>query len=81
MLVVVNLTSIPVSIFSYYQGIKLRNAKGSISVENEDPKFYEKMILTFKAVIPYGIRIIIFWFLLSATIMTITYIFNFWKPH
>lgn len=81
MLIVVNLTSIPVSVFSYYQGAKLRNKNLSLSVERDDPEFDEKKIALFKAVIPYANRIIIFWFLLTLIMMTGAYFAGVWKPH
>ncbi len=81
MLVVVNLASIPISLFSYYQGVKLRNKNLSLSVERDDSEFDEKMIALFKAVTPYAIRIILLWFLLSGLIMTGAYFVGIWKPH
>ena len=81
MLIVVNVTAIPVSLFSYFQGIKMRDARGVISFESQDPEFDDKIFLAFKAVFPYSVRIILIWILLSAIILGIADVLDFWKPH
>ena len=81
MLVVVNLSSIPVSIFSYYLGIKLSNKNIPLSVERDDPDFDEKAATLYKTVIPYAALIILFWSILVVILMKCTYLIGIWKPH
>lgn len=80
MLIIMNLTAIPAGILSYQQGKKCHKIKGIISFKRGAQEL-DEILLPYKAVFPYAIRIILFWISLSATLMTIAYFLKILKPH
>lgn len=81
MLVVINLVAIPVALFSYYQGVKLCKAKGVVTLDRDDSEFEAQYHLIVRAVLPYGIRIVLLWLLLAGTLLAVAYLLDLWKPH
>ena len=81
MLIVTNITAIPLGLYSYHQGKILHKAMGIICLDRQDPEYEARMRRIVKAVFPHAIRIFLIWISLIAAILTIAYYLNLWKPH
>jgi hypothetical protein len=76
MLAAVNGAAVPISLFSYYQGEKLRKAHGYICIDRQDPKFEEKLRHATRAIDPYFFRIASAWLVLSVGSLLLLYVFG-----